>query len=156
MVRAATSGWCLEDALPGVTIEHAGGRTIGPAEHAWLAMISNNASDVHGNADYAGKTAFGQPLVLGALTVAVVAGLAEPIESPPEDAILGRPAGWTSIRLRSPVLAGDTLRAESRIESVDQLSHGRGGLVRRRIVGRNQRGEEVVTIDEERWVPAHE
>lgn len=156
MVRAATSGWFLEDARPGVIIEHAGGRTIGLAEHAWLAMISNNASEVHGNADYARKTAFGQPVVLGALTVAVVAGLAEPIESAPADAVLGRPAGWSSIRLGSPVFAGDTLRAESTIESVVQLSHGRGGLVRRRIVGRNQRGEEVVSIEEERWMRAHE
>ena len=118
-------------------------------------MVSNNASDLHANADYARTSDFGQPVVLGALTVAIVAGLAEPVEWPPKDAARGQSGGWASIRLASPVLAGDTLRAESTILSVAPLADGRGGLVRRRIVGRNQRNEEVVTIDEERWVPRH-
>ncbi len=151
-VRAAVFGWSFEDVRPGLTIEHPGSRTIGSDEHIWLAMISNNASDLHGNADYARRTDFGQPVVLGALTVAVVLGLAQPVEWPPADAALGRSGGWISIRLAGPVFAGDTLRAESAILSVAPLADGRGGLVRRRIVGRNQHGEEVVTIDEERRI----
>lgn len=150
--RAMISRWSFEDAQPGLTIEHPGGRTIGSDEHGWLAMVSNNASDLHVDADYARTTAFGQPVVLGALTIAVVAGLAEPIEWSPADAGLGRSWGWISIRLTGPVFAGDTLRAESVILSGVSLADGRGGVVRRRIVGRNQRGEEVAAIEEERRV----
>ena len=116
-------------------------------------MVSNNASDLHGNKDYAKTTEFGQPVVLGALTVAVVVGLAEPVEWPAADAARRRAGGWDRIRLARPVVAGDTLRAESMILSVAPFERGGGGLVRRRIVGRNQRGDEVATIDEERWVP---
>lgn len=151
-VRAVVSGWSFEDAQPGRTIEHPGGRTIGSDEHMWLAMVSNNASDLHVNADYARTTDFGQPVVLGALTVAVVAGLAEPIEWPPADALLGQSEGWVSIRLAGPVCAGDTLRAESAILSVVPLTDGVGGVVHRRIIGRNQHGEEVATIEEERRI----
>jgi acyl dehydratase len=41
----------------------------------------------------------------------------------------------------------------STILSVVPLADGQGGLVNRRLVGRNQRGEDVLTIDEERLVP---
>ncbi len=116
-------------------------------------MVTNNASDLHADAEYARTTGFGRPVVLGVLTVAVVAGLAEPIEWPAADAAKEAFPGWLSIRLAGPVFAGDTLRAESLILSVAPLADGHGGLVRRRIVGRNQRGEEVVTIEEERAVP---
>ncbi|MEA2609237.1 MAG: itaconyl-CoA hydratase, partial [Chloroflexota bacterium] len=116
--RAAISGWSFDDARPGLTIEHPGGRTIGTDEHAWLAMVTNNASDLHGNVEYARTTEFGQPVVLGALAVAIVVGLGQPVEWPPADAARCQPAGWTRIRLTRAVSPGDTLRAVSTIVSV--------------------------------------
>ncbi len=148
-----SSGWAFEDAQTGLTIQHPEGRTIGRDEHALLAMVSNNASDLHVNAEFARATDFGEPVVLGALTIAVVLGLAEPREWPAADAALDRSGGWVSMRLAAPVFGGDTLRAESTILSVVPMPDGRGGLVRRRIVGLNQRAEVVATIDEERTVP---
>ncbi len=62
------AGWYLEDAVPGTTLLHPHGRTIDEAEHVWLAWVSNNVSDVHGNADAASRTPWGQPIVLGALS----------------------------------------------------------------------------------------
>jgi len=117
-------------------------------------MVSNNASDLHGNVEFARATDFGEPVVLGALTAAVIAGLAEPLEWPAAEAALGRSEGWISIRLAAPVFGGDTLRAESAILTVAAMPDGRGGVVRRRITGRNQHDEVVATIDEERFVPA--
>ncbi len=115
-------------------------------------MISNNASDLHANVEFARSTSFGEPVVLGALTVAVVVGMAEPLEWAPADAAFARSRGWTSIHLAAPVFGGDTLRAESLILSVAALPDGRGGTVRRRIVGRNQHAAVVATIEEERLV----
>lgn len=137
-------GWWFEDAVPGREMVHPLARTIGSDEHVWLAWISANASDVHGNAVRAASGAFGRPVVLGALTAAVVIGLAAPTH-------LGRPAaardaGWHSIRLGQPVFGGDTLRAVSAIHASHPTEGG--GWVERTIRGLSQRDAVVVTIEE--------
>jgi acyl dehydratase len=145
-------GWWFEDAVPGGVIEHPGGRTIGADEHILLAWLTNNASDVHGNHDVSARGAFGGPVVLGALTVAVVVGLAEPATAPPPIAARAIPTGWRRIGLVGLVLPGDTLNAVSHIEAARRDPGDGGGVVERVIVGRTQRGDEVVRIEEERWV----
>ena len=148
-MSASGSGWWFEDAVPGATLRHAGGRTLGDADHVWLAWVTCSASDVHGNADRALAGPFGRPLVLGALSVAIVLGLAAPAEHPdPTRAPVGPPR-WAFIRLGAPVFAGDTLRAESHIrEARPAADERRGGHVERTIRGLNHRGEKVVTIAE--------
>lgn len=153
---ARQRGWWLEDVTPGAVIHHPGGRTIGADEHPRLAWLTNNASDVHGDANRAAAGPFGEPLVLGALTAAVVIGLAEPAVGPPGDATRAVPGGWSRIALTGTVVAGDTIVAMSLVESVTPDEDGRGGLVRRIIEGRNQRGDVVVRVHEERWAPSHE
>jgi acyl dehydratase len=154
-VPGGQSGWWLEDAVQGRTIEHAHGRTVDAAEHVWLAWVTDNVSDVHGDAHRAAAGEFGQPLVLGALTVAIVIGLAEPALSDPGLVanVVGR--GWRSITLRGPVVPGDTLRAVSRITAVGPPDVEGWGRVTRTITGYNQRGEQVATIEEvDRGVPS--
>ena len=147
-------GWCLEDAVPGSVLRHPHGRTIGPAEHVWLAWITNNVSDVHGNADRAASGEFGGVVVLGALTVAIVAGLAEPAPFPAAEASRGLPAGWSSIALRAAVRPGDTISAASEFLGNEPGDDASGGLVHRRIIGSSQRGETLVVIEERRFVPS--
>ena len=147
------SSWSFDDASVGSTIQHWGGRTIGADEHVWLAWISNNASDLHGNADAAAQKELGRVVVLGALTVAIVLGLAEPAEWPAKDVARHRPLGWSSIRLTGVVVPGDTLRAESVILDAAPFADGLGGLVRRVVVGRTQAGTVVARVEEERAVP---
>lgn len=149
----AQRGWFLEDAIPGTTLRHPGGRTIDEAEHVWLAWITDNVSDVHGNADAASRSPWGQPLVLGALSAAIVIGLAAPGVPPPDLGTVGWSDGWISVRLSAPVVPGDTLSAESRIHTVTATAGEPTGRVRRTITGRNQRGEVIATIEEEREVP---
>jgi len=155
LIAGGQSGWWLEDAVPGGVISHSHGRTIDEAEHVWLAWVTDNVSDVHGNTHRAAAGAFGQTLVLGALTVAIVIGLAEPAVSPAALATKVTPVGWRSIALRAPVMPGDTLRAESRITAVGSPGLHGWGRVTRTIMGYNQRGEQVATIDEvDRGVPS--
>jgi acyl dehydratase len=155
--RPADPGrWWLEDAVPGTTLHHPRGRTVGPDEHVWLAWVTNNASDVHGNADRAGRGEFGGVVVLGALTAAIVVGLAEPASWPIEEVRKGLPEGWSSIALRGAVRPGDTLHAASQILGIRVTADHRGGFVRRRIIGSNQRGETVVVVTEQRLVPSFE
>jgi acyl dehydratase len=155
-VTTTQRGWWLEDATPGGTIRHPGGRTIGADEHPRLAWLTNNASDVHGDAHRAAAGPFGEPLVLGALTGAVVIGLAEPAVGRPSDAARAVPTGWSRIALTGTVVAGDTIVATSRVESVVPDDDGHGGLVRRIVEGRNQRGDVVVRVHDERWAPSRE
>jgi len=137
-------------------IRHPGGRTFGADEHPRLAWLTDNASDIHGDVHRATTGSFGQPLVLGALTAAVVIGLAEPAVAHPSAAALATSRGWTDVALISPVVAGDTIVATSRVEAVTRDDDGRGGLVRRVIEGRNQHDEVVVRIRDERWAPSRE
>lgn len=147
-------GWWLEDATAGADIQHPGGRTIDADEHPSLALLTNNASDVHGDAHRAALGRWGQPLVLGALTAAVVIGLAEPAVGAARDAGRARASGWSNISLIGIVLAGDTITATSRVVLVARDEDGRGGRVRRVIEGRTQRGVVVVRVHDERWAPS--
>jgi itaconyl-CoA hydratase len=147
-VTGLQRGWWLEDAVPGGVIEHPGGRTIDEAEHVWLAWVTDNASDIHGNADRASRGEFGRPVVLGALTVAIVLGLASPATGRAEDPASTALPIWRSIRLGRPVVPTDTVTARSLVHAV------RDGTVHRTVEGRNQRDEVVATIEEEIAAPA--
>lgn len=145
-------GWWFEDALPGGTILHRAARTVGPAEHVWLAWITGNASDIHGDAHRAAQGPFGEPLVLGALTAAIVIGLASPAEglhSPAREQL----RGWRSVALGRPVVAGDTLRAVSEVHATEAAAEAGGGYVERTIRGFTQKDEVVVTIRETCYAP---
>ena len=60
------------------------------------------------------------------------------------------------IHLSRVVLAGDTLRAESHIHAGMPDLDAAGGVIRRSIIGRNQRDEEVVRIEEDSWAPSRD
>lgn len=153
-MRPRQRGWWLEDATPGSVIRHPGGRTIGADEHPRLALLTNNVSEVHGDAHRAAAGPFGQPLVLGALTVAIVIGLAEPAMGPARDARRARSTGWSTIALTLTVVAGDTIAATSLIETVTPDDDGRGGTIGRVIEGRNERGDVVARVRDHRWAPS--
>lgn len=141
--------------MPGTLIRHPGGRTIDESEHVWLAWITQNASDVHGNADAAARGEWGGQLVLGVLSVAIVLGLSAPAAGPAEvSGTAGWADGWRSVRLTATVVPGDTLRAESAIHSRRAVAGEPTGCVRRTVRGLNQRGELVVEVEEEREVPS--
>jgi acyl dehydratase len=147
-----TGRWRARDAVPGARIVHGGGRTLGRDEQLWLAWATGNASAVHGNADVAARGRFADVIVLGALTVAVVAGLAEPEPGSPEDSRSLLHGGWTAIQLAGPVAPGDTLTAVSDIVSVERGEGDGVAIVTREILGHNQRSEIVVRLEETRRV----
>ncbi len=147
-IPGADTGWWFEDAVPGTLIRHPHGRTIDESEHVWLAWVTHNVSDVHGDRHAAAQGAFGVPLVLGALTAAIIIGLAEPAVAPPTLTSALRSPGWRSIRLSGPVTAGDTLVARSRVEAVRDGPHPDLGLVTRTITGLDQTGRVVAIIEE--------
>lgn len=148
VLAGADTGWWLEDAVPGTVIRHPHGRTIDETEHVWLAWVTHNLSDVHGDRHATERGPFGGPLVLGALAVAIVIGLAEPAVADSRLAVATLTPGWRTIRLAAPVRPGDTLRAESRIKEVRTASLPGLGLVTRTIIGIDQDATIVVEIEE--------
>lgn len=135
--------------MPGTVIRHPHGRTLDEAEHVWLAWVTHNLSDVHGDAHATASGSFGGPLVLGALTAAIVIGLAEPAAPDPALVSATMTPGWRVIRLLGPVRPGDTLRAESRIDTVRLAVVPGVGLVTRTITGFDQADRPVVVVEEE-------
>jgi acyl dehydratase len=148
VIAGADTGWWLEDAIPGTLIRHPHGRTIDETEHIWLAWVTHNLSDVHGDRHATAQGPFGGPLVLGALAVAMVIGLAEPAVPDASLALATLTPGWRAIRLLAPVRAGDTLRAESRIDAVRPADVPGLGLVTRTISGIDQGGSVSLVVEE--------
>ncbi len=138
-------GWdgrFLEDFTVGAVYRHGHGRTITETDNTWFALLTNNAHDIHTNADYASHTEFGRPLVVSTLTLAIVTGLS--VADVSQNAVAN--LGWDEVKLTSPVFAGDTLYAESEVEEVRPSRSRPGqGIVRVRTRGFNQRGETVIT-----------
>jgi itaconyl-CoA hydratase len=144
---AKVTGWegrFLDDFTVGDVYLHHGGRTISETDNTWFSLLTNNAHQVHVNADYAARTEFGRPLVVSTLTLAIVTGLSVPDVS--QNAVAN--LGWDEVRLIAPVFAGDTLYAESEVLEVRPSRSRPGqGIVRVRTRGFNQRNETVITFE---------
>jgi acyl dehydratase len=117
------------------------GRTITETDNMWSTLLTLNANQIHFNAPYAERSSFGQPVVLGALTVGLIGGLSVPDTSENAAANLG----WTDVKLPNPVFVGDTLWAESEVlEKRESRSKQNVGIVTIRTRGINQRREVVL------------
>ncbi|MGC4122575.1 MAG: MaoC family dehydratase [Myxococcales bacterium] len=139
----------FEDFVVGETIVHPRGRTVSEGEHMMLTNLVLNTAQLHFNqamCDEQPETYFGgRRVVYGGIVLAFVAGLAS--EETTENAIaeLSMDEG----RHLNPVFAGDTLFAESTVLEKREATVPDAGIVRFRLVGKNQRGEVVLQIDRE-------
>lgn len=117
------------------------GRTVTETDNTWFSNLTMNTNQMHFNAEFAGRTEFGQPLVVSSLTLAIVLGLS--VADTSENAVAN--LGWGDIKLPKPVFAGDTLWAESEVLTVrESRSRPSCGIVGIRTRGVNQRGEVVI------------
>ncbi len=134
-------GRCLEDFAVGDVYRSRLGRTISETDNTWFTLLTMNTNQMHFNAPYAARTEFGERLVVSTLTLAVVLGLS--VADTSENAVAN--LGWGDIRLPKPVLAGDTLWAESEVLTVRESKSRPGcGVVGIRTRGINQRAEVVI------------
>ena len=96
---------------------------------------------LHLDAEFAGKTEYGQRLVNSLFTLGLIIGVSV------GDTTLGTTLGnlgMTEVRFRNPVFHGDTLRAVSRVKEMrESKSRPTAGLVVFEHFGYNQRDEEV-------------
>ncbi|MHB1847059.1 MAG: MaoC family dehydratase [Deltaproteobacteria bacterium] len=143
----------FEDFEVGDVIVHPRGRTIGESEHMMLTNVVLNTAQLHFNqaaCDADPKTYFdGRRVVYGGLVLAFACGLAS--EETSENALAE--LSFDEGRHKAPVFAGDTLFAESTVlekRDADRSHAGPpAGIVKFRLIGKNQRGETVLEIDRE-------
>jgi itaconyl-CoA hydratase len=136
-VHPAVMGRFYEDFEAGDVFQHPLGRTITETDNTWFTLLTNNTHDIHFNADYAAKTEFGRPLVVGLVLGQTVIDLSH-------NAIVN--LAMTDITLTHPVYVGDTLYAESIItDKRESASRPYAGIISVITRGLNQDGDEVVS-----------
>jgi len=136
-------GFEYKDFVEDMVIEHNPGRTITITDNIWQSLISMNQHPVHIDAEYAKKAEFGELLVSSLVTFNIINGMT--VHTVSQKAIAN--LGWDNVRLKHPVFVGDTLHAETKVLA-KRLSKSRDkqGIVTVETLGKNQRGEVVISF----------
>lgn len=135
------TGRYYEDWSVGDAITHPISRTVTETDNLLISTLTHNPQPLHLDAEYAAGTEFGQIVVNGTFTFALMIGLTV------GETTLGTLVanlGYDKIRMPKPVFIGDTLHAETEVTEL-RLSESRpnAGLVTFTHRAINQRGEVV-------------
>lgn len=138
------SGKYLEELEPGAVYRHAITRTVTETDNLLFCALTHNSQPLHLDEEFARKSMYGARLVNSCFTLGLVTGVSV------NDLTLGTTLGnlgYEDISFPSPVLVGDTLRAETEIVTKrDSKSRPDSGIVKFEHRGFNQRGELVCRI----------
>jgi len=120
-------------------------RTVTETDLVTFAMLSGDWNAIHSDAEFAGRTFYGQRVVHGLFGIALLTGLMERAGwfSDSALAMLGIER-WS---FRGPIFVGDTLRCEMEVLDKRVTSKGDRGIVARRFTLHNQRDEVVQSGD---------
>lgn len=134
-------GRCFEDFHVGLVMRHPLGRTVSEVDNTWFTLITNNTNPIHFDKHYASQTEFGEPLMNSAFTLALVVGLS--VSDISRNAVN---LGWDEVRLPAPVVAGDTIYAQSEVLSTrESKSRPNMGIVEVKTTGYKSDGTVVIT-----------
>jgi len=139
-----TYGLYYEELEIGDIFEHRPGRTITETDTIWACLLTMNSQQLHFDAAYAAHTEWKKCLVDSTLTFSILTGMSVHSVSAKVVANLG----WDKVRCTHPVLAGDTLYAESKVIAKRE-SKGRPGqgIVTVHTRGFNQHGKQVMDFE---------
>ncbi len=125
----------------GERIEHAIRRTVTETDNLLFSTMTHNPQPLHLDAEAAAASEFGQILVNGSFTFALMVGVSV------GDTTLGTLVanlGYDKVVMPAPVFIGDTLRASTEIAELrPSRSRPDAGIVTFRHELHNQRGELV-------------
>jgi len=125
----------------GDRLDHEIRRTVTETDNLLFSTMTHNPQPLHIDADYAAKSEFGQILVNGTFTFALMVGLSV------GDTTLGTliaNLGYDKLVMPKPVFLGDTLRARTEVADLkDSKSRPGAGIVTFRHELINQRDEIV-------------
>jgi itaconyl-CoA hydratase len=125
-------GRYFEEFEVGDVYEHRPGRTITQTDNIWFSLLTMNTHPMHFDEEYAKASEFGRCIVCSPFTVALLVGMS--VTDISQKAIAN--LGWREISMTAPLLAGDTLYAESEvIETRLSKSRPQAGIVAVRTKG---------------------
>ena len=137
-------GLHYEDFSVGQVFVHELSRTVTEADNTWFSLLTMNPQPLHIDAEAAKASAFGQILVNGTFTFALMVGLSV------GDTTLGTLVanlGYDQLVMPKPVFIGDTMRATSEVvELKESKSRPNAGIVTFRHELINQRGEVALSM----------
>ena len=143
--RTIKPGWqgrYYEDFELGDVYRSRFGRTVSEMDNLLFTHLTLNTNPLHFDANFAGKSKWGKPLVNSTFTLALVTGMTVPDIS--ENAMAN--LGWEQIKLTNPVFLGDTLYAETEVlDKRESKSYPHAGIVKVRTRGVNQDGKVVLS-----------
>ncbi len=135
------AGRVFEDWTVGDRMEHEIRRTVTETDNLLFSTMTHNPQPLHLDAEFARESEFGQILVNGTFTFALMVGLSV------GDTTLGTLVanlGYDELVMPKPVFIGDTMRATSEVaELKESKSRPNAGIVTFRHELINQRGEVV-------------
>ena len=121
------AGRYFEDWAVGDRIVHDIRRTVTETDNLLFSTMTHNPQPLHIDAEAARASEFGQILVNGTFTFALMVGLSV------GDTTLGTLVanlGYDKLVMPDPVFIGDTMRAETQVEAVkDSRSRPNAGIV---------------------------
>ncbi len=138
-------GKFYEDLHVGDKFKHPTGRTVTEMDNVLFSALTFNTQPLHVNADFAAQTQFGQRIVNGLFTLALVVGLS--VSELTEGTIIAN-LGYDRVQHPNPVFHGDTVYAETEVlEKRESTSRPEAGLVRLKQTGRKPDGTVVVELE---------
>ena len=139
------SGRYFEEWTIGDRVRHHPHRTVTETDNLLISTLTHNPQPLHLDAEYASGTEFGQLVVNGTFTFALMVGLSV------GDTTLGTLVanlGYDKVRMPHPVFIGDTLAAETEVIGLrDSNSRPEAGIVTFAHQMVNQRGVVVCTCE---------
>ena len=138
-------GKFYEDLEVGQRIQHHLRRTVTEMDNVLFSALTMNTQPLHLDEEYAKQTQFGQRIVHGVFTMALVVGLS--VSDLTEGTIVAN-LGYDKVVHPQPVFHGDTISAETEVlEKRASASKPDRGIVRLRQIGRKQDGTIVVELE---------
>lgn len=135
------AGKYFDELEPGQVYEHQPGRTVTETDNLLFTVLSMNVQPLHLDAEFAGRTEFGQRLVNSLFTLSTLVGLSV------ADTTLGTTVGnlgFEKVEFPKPVFIGDTIYAVTEVVSARASRSRPGqGIVTFEHRATNQRGEIV-------------
>ncbi len=138
-----SDGSYFEDFEIGKIMRHARGKTIGDLENVMITNMVMNTAPAHFDEHMMQPTPFCGRLSFGGVNMSVVVGLASQDTS--ENALAE--LRMDKLRLRNPVLHGDTLYAYSEVLSKEETDNPEAGEVTFKHWGVNQDDKIVVEVE---------
>ena len=143
-VHKVVRGNFYEDFEVGHIFKHHWGRTINEGDNSLFSTVTLNYLPAALNKEYAQSLGYAGCIVHPLLVMNVVFGLS--VEDLSEQAIAQ--LGYFDMKFGVPVYPGDTITSESSVmEKRESKSRPAFGIVRFRTVGKNQKGEEVISYE---------